>query len=74
MDGARVRDLLASDRDIEEVTTEADAAKNAGIDGVPCFIFGGAFAVSGAQEPGYLANAIRRAAAGTTQAANAVPS
>jgi len=74
VDGARVRDLLASDRDIEEVTTEADAAKNAGIDGVPCFIFGGAFAVSGAQEPGYLADAIRRAAAGTTQSANAVPS
>jgi predicted DsbA family dithiol-disulfide isomerase len=74
MDGACVRDLLASDRDIQEVTTEADTAKNAGIDGVPCFIFGGAFAVSGAQEPHYLADAIRRAAAGTTQVANAVPS
>jgi predicted DsbA family dithiol-disulfide isomerase len=74
MDGARVRDQLASDRDIEDVTTEAEAAKNAGIDGVPCFIFGGAFAVSGAQEPSYLADAIRRAAAGTTQVANAVSS
>ena len=56
------------------MTTEADAAKNAGIDGVPCFIFAGAFAVSGAQEPHYLADAIRRAAAGTTQVANAVSS
>ena len=35
----------------------------AGIDGVPCFILGGVFAVSGAQSPEYLADAIERAAA-----------
>ena len=37
-------------------------AKDAGIDGVPCFIFGGKFAVSGAQAPEYLAEAIARLA------------
>ena len=63
MDGARVKALLASDKDVESVEAEANAAKEAGIDGVPCFILGGVFAVSGAQEPSYLADAIRRAAA-----------
>src|ERR671937_342339 len=41
---------------------EADSAKEAGIDGVPCFIFGGRIAVQGAQAPEYLAQAIARAA------------
>jgi predicted DsbA family dithiol-disulfide isomerase len=63
MNGERVRTLLAGDTDIEQVEAEANAAKEAGIDGVPCFILGGAFAVSGAQEPSYLADAIKRAAA-----------
>jgi len=44
------------------VNQHAQAAKEAGIDGVPCFVFGGAFAVSGAQSPDYLAGAIERAA------------
>jgi uncharacterized membrane protein len=35
-------------------------AKEAGIDGVPCFIFGGSVIVTGAQSPEYLANAIAR--------------
>jgi predicted DsbA family dithiol-disulfide isomerase len=63
MDGDRISDLLAGNNDIEQVEVEANAAKNAGIDGVPCFIFGGVLAVSGAQAPDYLADAIRRAAA-----------
>ena len=62
MDGNLVRDLLAGDADVERVTREAQSAKEAGIDGVPCFIFGGALAVSGAQSPEYLASAIERAA------------
>jgi predicted DsbA family dithiol-disulfide isomerase len=69
MDRAQVRDWLASDKDIERVEAEATAAKNAGIEGVPCFIFGGVLAVSGAQEPAYLADAIRRAAAETARQA-----
>jgi predicted DsbA family dithiol-disulfide isomerase len=70
MDGDRVRDLLAGDNDIEQVEVEANAAKNAGIDGVPCFILGGVFAVSGAQPPDYLADAIRRAAAQVAERAS----
>ena len=62
LDAAVVRDLLASDRDVDRVTQEAEQAKQAGIDGVPCFIFGGALAVSGAQDPAYLADAMARAA------------
>lgn len=63
LDGDQVRDLLASEQDVAEVEAQAKAAQEAGIDGVPFFIFGGAFAVSGAQPPDYLADAIERAAA-----------
>ena len=62
MDAALTRELLASDRDVERVTEEAEQAKQAGIDGVPCFILGGVLAVSGAQDPIYLADAMARAA------------
>jgi predicted DsbA family dithiol-disulfide isomerase len=41
---------------------EARSAKEAGIQGVPTFIFGGKFAVSGAQEPKCLAEAMERLA------------
>jgi predicted DsbA family dithiol-disulfide isomerase len=63
MDADTTRRRLASDEDVESITAEAESAKNAGIEGVPCFILGGAFAVSGAQSPEYLADAIGRAAA-----------
>jgi predicted DsbA family dithiol-disulfide isomerase len=63
LDGETVRHLLAGDTDVGLVEQAANQAKEAGIDGVPCFIFGGAFAVSGAQAPEYLADAIKRAAA-----------
>jgi predicted DsbA family dithiol-disulfide isomerase len=65
-----VREALASEKDTAEVEREANAAKEAGIQGVPMFIFGGRFAVSGAQAPEYLAEAIERAAAqGNAEAA-----
>src|SRR5262245_50002058 len=35
MDGAGVRERLASDQDIDKIEAQANAAKNAGIDGVP---------------------------------------
>ena len=63
MDGDLVRGLLASDADVERVSQEAQSAKDAGIDGVPCFIFGNVLAVSGAQAPEYLADALARASA-----------
>jgi predicted DsbA family dithiol-disulfide isomerase len=59
----QVTDDLASDKDVAEIEAEALSAKEAGIEGVPCFIFGGKFAVSGAQSPEYLADAIDRMAA-----------
>jgi predicted DsbA family dithiol-disulfide isomerase len=57
-----VSKALASDQDVAQVESEAISAKEAGIDGVPCFIFGGKFAVSGAQAPEQLAEAIERSA------------
>jgi predicted DsbA family dithiol-disulfide isomerase len=67
MDGDLVRRLLASDADVDRVEGEANSAKEAGIDGVPCFIFGGSVIVTGAQSPEYLANAITRAAGRQTK-------
>ncbi len=64
LDADDVCQALASDRDVAEVEQEAQQAKEAGIEGVPMFIFGGKFAVSGAQAPEYLAEAIERLAAG----------
>jgi predicted DsbA family dithiol-disulfide isomerase len=63
MDGTLVKKLLASDADIDQVEREANSAKEAGIDGVPCFIFGGTIVISGAQSPDYLGAAIVRASA-----------
>jgi predicted DsbA family dithiol-disulfide isomerase len=62
LDAALVRKRLAGDDDVQLVEQEAESAKEAGIDGVPCFIFGGRIAVQGAQAPEYLAQAIARAA------------
>ena len=62
LDPEDVRAALASDKDVAEVEREAQSAKEAGIEGVPMFIFGDKFAVSGAQAPEYLAQAIERVA------------
>ena len=62
LDADVVRRRLAADDDVERVEQEAESAKEAGIDGVPCFIFGGRLAVQGAQAPEHLAQAIERAA------------
>jgi predicted DsbA family dithiol-disulfide isomerase len=62
LDGDQVRAWLASDKDVAEIEREATAAKEAGINGVPTFIFGGKLAISGAQAPEYLAGAIKQVA------------
>ncbi len=64
LDREAIGAALASDQDVAQVEQEAQSAKEAGIEGVPYFIFGGKFAVSGAQAPEYLAEAIERAAQG----------
>jgi len=61
LDAEDARARLASDQDVERIEAEALSAKEAGIDGLPCFIFGGIFAVSGAQSPEVLAQAMERA-------------
>lgn len=62
MDGELVRRLLAGEDDVARVTSEANAAKDAGIDGVPTFIFDSLLLLSGAQPPDQLASAIAHAA------------
>jgi predicted DsbA family dithiol-disulfide isomerase len=58
----RIGEMLATDVDVDRVTAAATRAKEAGIDGVPAFVFGGIAAVSGAQAPDVLANAIEQVA------------
>jgi predicted DsbA family dithiol-disulfide isomerase len=69
LDADKTRSDLASDKDVAEIEREAEAAKDAGIQGVPMFIFDGRFAVSGAQAPEYLAEAIERASQQSADAA-----
>ena len=63
LDREQVHGWLASDRDIAAVEAQARSAQEAGITGVPFFILGGRYAISGAQAPEVLAEAIARAAA-----------
>jgi len=63
LDGDLVQKLLGSDADVDRIEGEVNSAKEAGVDGVPCFIFGGSVIVTGAQSPEYLASAIERTAA-----------
>lgn len=60
LDAETVRADLATDKDEVLIEQAAQSAKDAGIDGVPTFIFAGKYAVSGAQEPQALAQAIRQ--------------
>ncbi|MBI1264555.1 MAG: DsbA family oxidoreductase [Alphaproteobacteria bacterium] len=62
MDADVVRDLLGTDRDSAQVEREEQFYRSLGVQGVPCFIFNGRFAVSGAEAPDVLAGAIAEAA------------
>jgi predicted DsbA family dithiol-disulfide isomerase len=48
---AAVRLYLQTENDVETVLGEDRIARRLGITGVPCFVFNGRFALSGAQEP-----------------------
>ncbi|OUR78100.1 hypothetical protein A9Q83_08960 [Alphaproteobacteria bacterium 46_93_T64] len=50
MDGELVRELLASDRDMELVSKEDQQAREMGVSGVPFFILDNKYALSGAQD------------------------
>ena len=56
-----VSDLLGTERDEKAVWEEELFYRKLGVSGVPTYIFNGRFAVSGAQETGVLADAIRQA-------------
>lgn len=62
LDAALTAELLASDRDEATIREEEAFFRKLGVTGVPTYIFNGRFAVSGAQEPQILADAIRQAA------------
>ena len=51
LDRDQIAQWLDSDKDVALITQEAEAAKAAGIEGVPTFIFGNLLATSGAQPP-----------------------
>ena len=57
---ADVEARLAGEDDVDTVTREAEAIAAAGVTGVPYFILGGIYAVSGAREPDYLAEVMDR--------------
>lgn len=51
MDGEKVKELLASDADCQTIEKGIASAHKMGVQGVPCFIFDGKYALSGAQSP-----------------------
>ena len=51
LDEDELRRYLDGSDGVEDVKKESEAASRAGISGVPCFIFEGRYAVSGAQPP-----------------------
>jgi predicted DsbA family dithiol-disulfide isomerase len=62
LEAEKVREALSSDADLAAVESAANQAKEAGIDGVPFFIIGNLAAISGAQSPEIIANAIEQVA------------
>lgn len=61
MDTQLLADLFASDTDIDTTRNDDAAARDLGIAGVPAFLAGGKFVLSGAQEPAYLLKFIAKA-------------
>ena len=62
INAAQIAELLDSEQDIAEVKAEIQHASDIGVTGVPTFIFGQSYALSGAQPPEVLADAIGRVA------------
>lgn len=63
LDANEVRAKLASEDDVDVISAAAASASNAGISGVPTFILANKYAISGAQPPEQLVQAIRQVAA-----------
>ena len=69
LDEGEVRRFLAGSDGADHVRRESDAASRMGISGVPCFIFEGRYAVSGAQPPDVFERVFELAAAATENSA-----
>ena len=65
--------LLAGDADRDKIAEEVDLAKRKGVRGVPCFIFGGKYVVTGAQDPTVLVQAIDQAVSDLNSPTSAEP-
>jgi predicted DsbA family dithiol-disulfide isomerase len=63
LDAQEVRRRLATDEDVALVSARAQEAADKGISGVPTYVFAQKYAVSGAQDPQMLAQAIREVSA-----------
>ncbi len=63
LDEDKVSRFLAGEAGIAEVRQESEAASRMGISGVPCFVFEGRYAVSGAQPPDVFERVFELAAA-----------
>jgi predicted DsbA family dithiol-disulfide isomerase len=61
IDRAEVHDMVASDSYSEEVRGDEELARDLGISGVPFFVMGGRLALSGAQPPSVLGEALEQA-------------
>jgi predicted DsbA family dithiol-disulfide isomerase len=60
LDAEEMRRRLATDEDVALVSAQAEEASSKGISGVPTYVFAQKYAVSGAQAPELLADAIRQ--------------
>ena len=73
LDEDELRRFLEGDDGLAEVRKESEAASRAGISGVPCFIFEGRYAVSGAQSPDVFERVFELAAAAQSEASAEPP-
>jgi len=64
LDPAQVKRDLATDKDSELIRKQAQAASASGVGGVPFFVFGNKYALSGAHEPESIVGAIDQAMGG----------
>ena len=67
LDEDELRRYLDGSDGVDEIKKESEAASRAGISGVPCFIFEGRYAVSGAQPPDVFERVFELAAAADTE-------
>jgi predicted DsbA family dithiol-disulfide isomerase len=61
LDGTGAAAMLATDDETDKVRAELDLGRSAGIEGVPCFVLAGRFAIPGAQPVDVMRQLIARA-------------